>query len=181
MPRSHISCSREYKRELPLWELESRWTFAEFLESNRRGQNSLDWGVPYIIGKILELRCLKWTRMTHLDIWNKSYGQKKGRESNWQFNSQPLKVGNRPDFLACRWNATYRWKDFNEGYNFALDLISIGGLQIKLWAPKVTRIPSLRISVLPLRSPGTKCHLDVALVERHRVYYKRENGGFPQV
>jgi hypothetical protein len=27
----------------------------------------------------------------------------------------------------------------------------------------------------------TKCHLDVGLVERHRVYYKGEGGGFPQV
>ncbi len=30
-------------------------------------------------------------------------------------------------------------------------------------------------------SPETKCHLDVGLVERHRVYYKGEDGGFPQV
>jgi hypothetical protein len=28
---------------------------------------------------------------------------------------------------------------------------------------------------------STKCHLDVGLVEKHRVYYKREGGGFPQV
>jgi hypothetical protein len=34
---------------------------------------------------------------------------------------------------------------------------------------------------LPLGSLGTKCHLDVALVERHRVYYKGEGDGFPQV
>jgi len=27
----------------------------------------------------------------------------------------------------------------------------------------------------------TKGHLDVSLVERHRVYYKGEGGGFPQV
>jgi hypothetical protein len=26
-----------------------------------------------------------------------------------------------------------------------------------------------------------KCHLDVGLVERHRIYYKGEGGGFPQV
>jgi hypothetical protein len=26
-----------------------------------------------------------------------------------------------------------------------------------------------------------KCHLDVGLVERHKVYYKGEGGGFPQV
>jgi hypothetical protein len=30
-------------------------------------------------------------------------------------------------------------------------------------------------------TPGTKCHLDVGLVERHIVYYKGEGGGFPQV
>jgi hypothetical protein len=30
--------------------------------------NSLDWGGPYIIKKLLERRCLKWAHMTHLDI-----------------------------------------------------------------------------------------------------------------
>jgi hypothetical protein len=30
-------------------------------------------------------------------------------------------------------------------------------------------------------TPKKKCHLDVALVERHRVYYKGEGGGFLQV
>ncbi len=29
--------------------------------------------------------------------------------------------------------------------------------------------------------PGQKHHLDVGLVERHKVYYKGEGGGFPQV
>ncbi len=33
----------------------------------------------------------------------------------------------------------------------------------------------------PLGSSGTKCHLDVGFVERHKVYYKGEGGGFPQV
>jgi len=33
----------------------------------------------------------------------------------------------------------------------------------------------------PLRSPETKCHLDVGLMERCKVYYKGEGGGFPQV
>ncbi len=37
------------------------------------------------------------------------------------------------------------------------------------------------ISGLPLGSPGTKNHLDVPPVERHKVYYKGEGGGFPQV
>jgi hypothetical protein len=138
-------------RELPLWELESRWTL-ESSESNCKGQNSLDWSVPYIIENRLERRCLKWACMTHLDIWNISYGQKKGRESNWQFDSRPLKVKNFPNFLVCRWCATYRWKDLNECYNFALDLISIGGIHTKLWGPKVVGVPTLGISKLP-RTP----------------------------
>ncbi len=27
----------------------------------------------------------------------------------------------------------------------------------------------------------TKCHLDVGFMERHKVYYNGEGGGFPQV
>jgi len=40
---------------------------------------------------------------------------------------------------------------------------------------------TLGISRLPFGSLKTKCHLDVSLVERHKVYYKGEGGGFPQV
>jgi hypothetical protein len=29
--------------------------------------------------------------------------------------------------------------------------------------------------------PSTKCHLDVGLVARHKMYCKGEGGGFPQV
>ncbi len=32
--------------------------------------------------KVLKSRCLKWPRMSHLDICSTSYGQKKGQESN---------------------------------------------------------------------------------------------------
>ncbi len=39
----------------------------------------------------------------------------------------------------------------------------------------------MRISGLPIGSPRTKSHLDVAPVESYRVYYKGEGGGFPQV
>jgi len=82
---------------------------------------------------------------------------------------------------VCRWHATYYWKALDEGYNIALDLISIGGLHTKLWGPKVAGVTTLGISGLPFGSPGTKSHLDVGFVERHRVYYKGEGGGFPQI
>jgi hypothetical protein len=100
----------------------------------------MDWRVPYIIGNLLKHRCLN-PYMTHLDTSNTSYDQKKGRESNWQFDFQPLKVWNRPYFLTFTWRATYHWKDIYEGYNVFLDLISIRGLHAKLWTPKVARIP----------------------------------------
>jgi hypothetical protein len=133
----------------------------ESSEGDYRGQNLMDWGGLYINEKILEFRYLKWVRITHLDIWNTSYGQKKGRESNWQFDSRPLKVGNRLDFHVCRWCATYRWKALDKGYNFALNLISIRSLHAKLWRPKVAGVPTLTISGFSFGSPETKNHLEV--------------------
>jgi hypothetical protein len=166
--------------ELPWWELESRWT-PECSESDYKGQNPMAQRSLHTIGNLLKHKYLKWACITHLDIWNTSYGQKKGQESNWQFDFQPLKVRNRPDFLAFRWHPTYHWKDLDKSYNFVLDLISIGGLHKKLWGPKVAGVPTLTISRLPLGSPGTKSHLDVGLMERHKIYYKGEGGCFPQV
>jgi len=133
--------------------------------------------VRYIIGKLLERRCLKWACIAHLDIWNTSYGQTKGQESNCQFDSRPEKVKNRPDLLIYRQHVTYRWKALNESYNFALDRTLIQGLLAKLWGSKVARVPTGAISGVP----GEKSHLDVGLVETCKVYYKGEGGAFPQV
>jgi len=175
-------------RQFPLWEMESRWTL-ETSESDCRGQTSMSCGVLYIIGKLLKRRYLKWACIAHLDIWNTSYGQKKGRESNSResnsresasFDSRPLKVGNRPKILGCRELATYRWKGLDKIYNFASDRIAIRGLLAKLWGSKVPGVPFGTISGLPLGSPGKNSHLDVASVESCIVYYKGEGGGFPQ-
>ncbi len=77
----------------------------------------------------------------------------------------------------CRWCAIYRRKALDKGYNFALDLISIEGLQTKLWGPKVMGVLTLGISGLPLTSARTKCHLSAGLMASHKIYYKREGGG----
>jgi hypothetical protein len=119
--------------------------------------------------------------MNHLDICNTSYGKKKGRESNWQFDSQSLIVGNRPDPDACRGSSTHPWKAFDESYNFALDFIPIGGLSKKLLSRKVVGVQAVAVSRLFLRSPGTKSHSDVGAIGRHREYYMGEGGGFPRV
>jgi len=55
---------------------------------------------------------------------------------------------------------------------------------MNLHTPKGTSILgilAMKILELPFGSPGTKCHLDVGLVERHILYYKGEGGGFLQV
>jgi hypothetical protein len=62
--------------------------------------------------------------------------KKKGWESNWQFDSRPLKVRNRPDPGVCKWSATHHWKALEESYKFASDLTPIGGLNKELWATK---------------------------------------------
>jgi len=176
----------------PLWgkcEDETRTSKSGNLESfgtpktselDYRGQNTLPWSVLYIAGKILKYRCQKWPCMSHSDICSTSYGQKKSRESNWQFDSQPLKVGNRPDPGVCRWSATHRWKAFEKSYKFALDLIPIKGLSWELWASKVSGVQTGTILGL-LRNLETKSHSDVGAVGKRREYYMGEGCGFPRV
>jgi hypothetical protein len=66
--------------------LESSGT-PENSERECRGEISSHLGARGVIRKVLKCRCPKWPRMSHLDICSPSYGQKKGRESNWQFDS----------------------------------------------------------------------------------------------
>ncbi len=97
----------------------------ECLEFNSKAQNTLHWGFLDVIRKVLKRKYRKWPRMGHLDICSPSYGLKKSRESNWQFDSRPLKVGNQPLPDIQIESATRSWKDLNEGYNFGLDLVAI--------------------------------------------------------
>jgi hypothetical protein len=57
-------------------------------------------GILYIIGKLLERRCLKWARIAHLDNWNISYGQKKGQKSNSQFDLDQKKSRINPIYFS---------------------------------------------------------------------------------
>ncbi len=98
-------------------ELESSGT-PECSELDNKGKNTSHWGVLGVIGKVLKRKYRKWPCIGHLDICSPSYGQKKGRESNWQFDSRPLTVGNRPLPDIRFGSAIRRWKDLDEGYNF---------------------------------------------------------------
>jgi hypothetical protein len=106
------------------WDLESTGT-PECSELDSKGQNTSHWGVLGVVGKVLKRRCRKCPRIGNSDICSPSYGQKKGRESNWQFDSRPLKVGNRCLLDIRIGSAIRRWKDLDEGYNFGSDLVAI--------------------------------------------------------
>jgi hypothetical protein len=153
-----------------------------------RGQISSHLRALGVIGKVLKCRCPKWPRMSHLDICSPSYGQKKGRESNWQFDAQPLKVGNRPVPDVRSGSATRRWKDFDEGYKIGSDLVPIGGRGEELWSSKV---PGLQpghirdnfeiISGLHFGSPRKKSHSDVVPAGKRIIYYREYGGGISRV
>jgi hypothetical protein len=153
----------------------------EILEFDCKGQNTSHWGVFYIIEKLSKCRCQKWACMGHLDIYSTSYGKKKSRESNWQFDSRPLKVGNWPDPSACRWIVTHYWKALKESYKFASNLIPIKGLNKELWFRKVSGVQTRIVSRLFLGSSKTKSHSDVSVAKRHREYYMGDGGDFPRI
>jgi len=116
--------------------LESAGT-PECLELNSKAQNTSHWIVLGVIGKVLKRRYRKWPRIGHSDICSPSYGQKKGRESNWQFDFRPLKVGNRPLPDVALKSATWHWKAFDKNYNFGLRLVPIRAHDEELWLFKV--------------------------------------------
>jgi hypothetical protein len=125
-------------------------------------------------------------RFWNLDVWNgltwpiwtfETQDMAK-RRVIWFLTTKSLKS---PWFPCVQVTCHISLETFDKGYNFASDLISIGGLHTKLWASKLVGILVVGISGLPLGSPETKWHLGAGPVARHRVYYKGEGGGFPQV
>jgi hypothetical protein len=118
---------------LPLWETESLWT-PEFSKNNLKGQNSLNWKVLYTMGKLLKLKCLKWVLIIHFNTHNTDYGRKKGRESKCQFDSRPLKIGNRLELHVRRCVPHIVGKLLTRTTTLFWDLISIGSLHKKLCA-----------------------------------------------
>jgi hypothetical protein len=128
----------------------------ECLGFDSKAQNTSHWSVLGVIEKVLKRRYRKWPLIGHLDIYRSSYGQKKGRESNWQFDSRPLKVKNRPLPDIRIESATRHWKDLDEGYNFDLDLVAIRLYSRELWAPKVPGLQPRQFRDSNLGVPGKR-------------------------
>ncbi len=137
MSQPHFGLSVRVKPTLPKVGTWSPPGLLKIQTSSWRGQNTSHWGVLGVIGKVLKCRCLNWPCIGHLGTCSPSYGQKKDRESNWQFDSRPLKVENRPLPDICNESATWRWKALEESYNIGWDLAPIGLGSREIWAPKV--------------------------------------------
>jgi hypothetical protein len=76
--------------------------------------------------------------------------------------------------VACNISLEISW----QGLQLAIDRIAIEASHRRLCESKIAGV---LVVGLPLGSPRRKNHLDVAPMERCRVYYKGEDGGFPQV
>jgi hypothetical protein len=157
--------------------MESRWT-PKTSETDLRGQISMACGALYINEKLLKRRCLKWARIAHLDIWNASYDQKKGRESNSpesaSFDSRPLKVGIGPKYLAVD-DVRRTVGKLSTRATTLLHTALRSEVCLQSYGASKSR-ESCRAGFRDSRAGvlGEKSHLDVGLGESHRVYYKGE-------
>jgi hypothetical protein len=115
-----------------------------------------------------------------LAIWTsvaQVMSERRGRESNCQFDSRPLKVENRPLPDLRIESAIRGWKDLDAGYKFCLDFVAIRRRGRELWAPKRPETPPGTISGLQPGSLGKKWHSGVGAAESRRVYYREYGGG----
>ncbi len=102
----------------------------ECSELDSKGQNTSHWGVIGVIGKVLKRRYRKWPRIGNSDICSPSYGQKKGRESNWQsimdlFPTSNLSVRHGVGKISTR----------------ATSLVQTSSCSRELWRFKVLGVP----------------------------------------
>jgi hypothetical protein len=112
------------------------------------------------IRKVLQRKCFKCHRIVHLDLLCISYDQKKGRESNWKFDSRrqiPWKQGS----MRSTWSVLYTvYKIFSSHSH--KNLIWEKYERPKFWDNKNPNFGS----------PREKWHLDIITAERHIIYYK---------
>jgi hypothetical protein len=141
----------------------------EFWWTPKSSENPLPWRVLYIIGKLLKRRFLKWACMTHLGIWNTSYGQKKcipTIKSRELTQCPYAQVACATPLKSSRRGLQLRFKLHPNRRSAQKVIVSQNCGSFNLG---------------DFGTPGTKSHLAEGAVERCRIYYMGEGGGFPQV
>ncbi len=132
----------------------------------------------------MKRRYRKWPRIGHLDICNPSCGQKKGRESNWQFDSRPLKVGNRPLidlFLTSELRVRYVVEKISTRATSLVQTLLRSDFAVGSYELPKSGTSTGTISRLQLGSPGKKCHSGASAAEWHIEYYREDGGGTSRV
>jgi len=109
-PESHITYSREFKkvrewtltlpRQLPLWEMDYRWSL-ETSESDFNSQNLMDCDIFYIIGKLLERKCLKWLALLIWTFETQVMAKRRAESQTANLTSDHKKLGIDPIYLAA--------------------------------------------------------------------------------
>ncbi len=147
----------------------------ECSELDSKAQNTSHWGVLGVIGKVLKCRYRKWPRIDHLNICSPSYGQKKGRESNWQFDSRLLKVGNRP-LPTSELRVRYVVGKISSRATSLIQTSSRSDFSVESYelskSRDSTRDSFGTVSGLQPGSPGKKWHSGGGATESHKVYYR---------
>jgi hypothetical protein len=105
------------------------------LKNDCKGQNPLDCGVSYIIGKLLEHKYLKWACMTHLKIWNKLW-PKKGWESYCQIWFPTTKSQEEPQFSCVQMACNIVLESFRKGLQLCFKLHEDWRSAHKVMAPQ---------------------------------------------
>jgi hypothetical protein len=157
----------------------------ESSERDFRGQISFPWKVPYIIGKVLKCRCPKWPRMSHLDIYSTSYGQKKGQESNCQFERKRLptiKSRESTRFTGLHATCHISLKSSRRGLQLCFKLHWNRSSAEEVIRPQSLGSPCWRDFGTPMRESRERKAIWMQAPWRVIEYTIRgEGGGFPQV
>jgi len=75
-------------------------------------QTSTKLGPQETMRKVMKRKCLWWPHIVHLNLICMSYNQKKGRKSNWEFDSQPRIPWKQRSNEVRLGHALHCWKDF---------------------------------------------------------------------
>ncbi len=152
-------------KELPPWELESRWTL-ECLKSDCRGQNPMDWRFFYTIGNLLKRKCLKWARMKPFEHLKHKLWPKEGlgvKLTIWLPTTKSQESTHFPYVqVTCNISLKRSWRGLQLCFRPHLNR----RFSRKVMGPQSRGSLNLGNFGTPTGSPGTKYHLDVGFMEK---------------
>jgi hypothetical protein len=124
-------------------------------------------GLRYTIENIFKSKYQNWAHILHLELWVKNCGQKGGRKSNWQFDSQAIKPKKHGSNDLQIEFAIHYWKGLFKVYNFFLVILATQLCMWKLWTCKIARLLNNLKKWKKNEKPKSSkffCHYDIILM-----------------